>query len=84
MDRPPGWMDSLFVGRSHADKEADQDAMLQVLLVLGGLAVLALVALHALFATFGLQLGWWSVPVFAPLLFWSFACALGKPGSAPC
>jgi hypothetical protein len=76
MDRPPGWADSLFAGRSQADREADQDAMLRVLLVLGGIAVLLIVALNALFTMVGLQLGWWSVPAFAPLLFWSFACAL--------
>ena len=76
MDRPPGWVDSLFAGRSHADREAEQDAMLRVLLVIGGIAVLLIVALNALFTMVGLQLGWWSVPAFAPLLFWSFACAL--------
>jgi hypothetical protein len=75
MDRPPGWADSLFAGRSRADKEADQDAMLRVLLVLGGVVVLLLVGLHALFTTVGLQLGWWSAPAFAPLLLWLFACA---------
>jgi hypothetical protein len=47
MDGPPGWADSLFVGRSRADKEADQDAMLRVLLVLGGVAAVLLVGLHA-------------------------------------
>jgi hypothetical protein len=75
MDRPPGWADSLFAGRSRADREADQDAMLRVLLVLGGVVVLLLVGLHALFTTVGLQLGWWSAPAFAPLLLWLFACA---------
>ncbi len=75
MDRPPGWTDSLFAGRSRADKEADQDAMLLMLLVLGGVVVLLLVALHALFTMVGLQFGWWSAPVFAPLLLWLFACA---------
>ncbi|MGO9448260.1 MAG: hypothetical protein ACLP04_06345 [Solirubrobacteraceae bacterium] len=78
MDRPPGWADSLFAGRSHADREADQDAMLRVLLVLGGIAVLLIVALNALFTMVGLQLGWWSAPAFAPLLFWSFACAVSN------
>jgi len=75
MDRPPGWADSLFAGRSRADKEAEQDVMLRVLLVIGGVVVLLLVGLHALFTTVGLQLGWWSAPVFAPLLLWLFVCA---------
>jgi hypothetical protein len=75
MDRPPGWADSLFAGRSRADKEADQDAMLKVLVVLGGALVLLLVGLHALFTMVGLQLGWWAAPAFAPLLLWLFACA---------
>jgi len=75
MDRPPGWADSLFAGRSRADREADQDAMLRVLLVLGGVVVMLLVGLHALFTTVGLQLGWWSAPAFALLLLWLFACA---------
>ena len=78
MDRPPGWVDSLFVGRSQADREADQDAMLRVLLVIGGIAVLLIVALNALFTMVGLQLGWWSVPAFAPLLLWLFACAVSN------
>lgn len=75
MDGPPGWADSLFVGRSRADKEADQDAMLRVLLVLGGVAAVLLVGLHALFTTVGLQLGWWSVPVFVPLCGWAVIAA---------
>ena len=75
MDRPPGWADSLFAGRSRADKEAEQDAMLKVMIVLGGVVVVLLVGLHALFRMAGLQLGWWSAPVFAPLLLWLFACA---------
>jgi len=75
MDRPPGWTDSLFAGRSRADKEAEQDAMLRVTLVLGGVVVLLLVGLHALFTTVGLQLGWWAAPAFAPLLLWLFTCA---------
>jgi hypothetical protein len=40
MDRPPGWTDSLFAGRSRADKEAERDAMLRVMLVIGGVVVL--------------------------------------------
>ena len=39
VDRPPGWADSLFAGRSRADKEAEQDAMLKVMIVLGGVVV---------------------------------------------
>jgi hypothetical protein len=75
MDRPPGWADSLFAGRSRADKEADQDAMLKVMIVFGGALVLLLVGLHALFRMVGLQLGWWSAPVFVPLFVWLFASA---------
>ena len=75
MDRPPGWADSVFAGRSRADKEADQDAMLKVMIVFGGALVLLLVGLHALFRMVGLQLGWWSAPVFAPLFFWLLASA---------
>jgi hypothetical protein len=75
MDRPPGWADSLFAGRSRADKEADQDTMLKVMIVFGGALVLLLVGLHALFRMVGLQLGWWSAPVFVPLFVWLFAAA---------
>jgi hypothetical protein len=75
MDRPPGWADSLFAGRSRADKEADQDAMLKVMIVFGGALVLLLVGLHALFRMVGLQLGWWSAPVFVPLFVWLLGSA---------
>ena len=74
-DRPPGCADSLFAGRSRADKEAEQDAFLRVMFVFGGALVLLLVGLHALFTTVGLQLGWWSAPVFAPLFVWLLASA---------
>jgi hypothetical protein len=74
-NRPPGWGDSLFAGRSRADKEAERDASLRVMFVFGGAVVLLLVGLHALFSTVGLQLGWWSAPAFAPLFVWLLASA---------
>ena len=40
LDRPPGWADSLMAGRSRADKEADQDARLKALLLIGSAAAL--------------------------------------------
>jgi hypothetical protein len=83
MDGPPGWADALFAGRSRADREADQDAMLRVVLVIGGVLILLLVGLHALFTVVGLQLGWWSVPVFAPLFVWLLASAAMRGGLRP-
>jgi hypothetical protein len=64
----------LFAGRSRADKEAEQDAMLKVMIVFGGALLVLLVALNALFTAVGLQFGWWSAPVFAPLFLWLLAC----------
>ncbi len=76
MDRPPGWVESLFAGRSRAEKEADQDAQMLVML-LGGSVILALaLALNALFMAVGLRFGWWAVPVFVPLFGWLFVSAL--------
>ncbi|MGO9322469.1 MAG: hypothetical protein ACLQBY_16955 [Solirubrobacteraceae bacterium] len=75
MDRPPGWADTLMAGRSRADKEADQDARLKALLVVGSAAALVIVALHALFSVVGLQLGWWSAPVFVPVFVWALCSA---------
>ncbi len=83
MDGPPGWADALFAGRSQADKEADQDAMLRVMLVIGGALILLLVALHALFTAVGLQLGWWAAPVFAPLFAWLVISAAMRGGLRP-
>jgi hypothetical protein len=65
----------VFAGRSRADKEADQDAMLKVMIVFGGALVLLLVGLHALFTAVGLRFGWWSAPVFAPLFLWLLSSA---------
>jgi len=73
-DRPPGWADSLFAGRSRSDKEAEQDAMMKVMIVFGGALLLLLLALNAVFTAVGLQFGWWSAPVFAPLFIWLLAC----------
>ncbi len=75
LDRPPGWAESLFAGRSRAEKEADQDAQMLVMIV-GGAVVLAVVlTLNALFTAVGLQFGWWAAPVFVPLFGWLFCCA---------
>ncbi len=75
MDGPPGWVDQVFTGSSHAEKEADQDLMLRLgVLLVGGVGVL-LMGLDALFTTLGLQFGWWAAPVFGPLLVWLFASA---------
>jgi hypothetical protein len=83
MDGPPGWADALFAGRSRADKEADQDAFLRAIVVIGGVLVLLLVGLHALFTAVGLQLGWWSVPVFVPLFVWLLVSAAMRGGLRP-
>ena len=73
-DRPPGWADSLLAGRSRADKEAEQDAQLRVMLLVGAVLGTVALALDAVFTAVGLQFGWWSAPVFAPLFIWLLAC----------
>ncbi len=79
LDRPPGWADSLMAGRSRADKEADQDARLKALLVIGCAVALVILALHALFTLVGLQFGWWSAPVFVPVFVWAlFSAAMNR------
>jgi hypothetical protein len=83
MDRPPGWADSLFAGRSRADKEAEQDAFLKVMIVFGGALVLLLVALNAVFTAVGLQFGWWSAPVFVPLFLWLLLSAASNRVLSP-
>jgi hypothetical protein len=75
MEREPGWADALLAGRSHADREADQDFLLRGMLLVAAVLTLALEGLHALFAALGLQLGWWSAPVFAPPLVWLLVSA---------
>jgi hypothetical protein len=75
MDGPPGWADQLLVGRSNADKEADQDLMLRLGLLLLAIVMLLLTGLNALFTTLGLQFGWWSAPVFVPLCVWVLVSA---------
>jgi hypothetical protein len=67
LDGPPGWVDQVFTGSSHAEKEADQDLMLRVGLLLLGAVALLLTGLDAVFTTLGLQFGWWSAPVFVPV-----------------
>jgi hypothetical protein len=76
MDRPPGWAESFFAGRSHADREADQEAMLRALLVVGAFLGLIALGLNALFTFAGLRFGWWAVPVFVPVGGWLFASAV--------
>jgi hypothetical protein len=76
MDRPPGWAESLFAGRSRAEKEAAQDAQLLVMLVGGSVILAGALALNALFTAVGLRFGWWAVPVFVPLFVWLFVSAL--------
>ncbi len=75
MDRPPGWADTLLAGRSRADKEADQDARLKALLLIGSVVALLILALHAIFSIVGLRLGWWSAPVFVPVFAWALCSA---------
>jgi hypothetical protein len=76
MDRPPGWAESFFAGRSRADREADQDAQLRAMLVVCVLLGLGAFGLDAVFTVFGLRFGWWAVPVFVPVVLWLFACAV--------
>jgi hypothetical protein len=75
LDRPPDWADTLLAGRSRADKEADQDARLKALLLIGSAAALVILALHALFTLVGLQFGWWAAPVFLPVFAWALCSA---------
>lgn len=75
MDRPPGWVESFFVGRSRADREADQDAMLRAMLVVGAFLGLVALGLNAVFMVVGLRVGWWAVPVFVPVLGWLLVSA---------
>ncbi|MHB8492099.1 MAG: hypothetical protein ACYDA6_07810 [Solirubrobacteraceae bacterium] len=80
MERPPGMIDSLFAGRSRAEKEADADAMQNALLLFFCLAAGVIFALSTIFAAVGLQLGWWSVPVFVPPFIWGLiSTAMGGP-----
>jgi hypothetical protein len=74
-DRLPGWADSLLAGRSRADKEAEQDAQMRVMFVGGAVVGVVILALNALFTTVGLQFGWWSALVFAPLFLWLLVSA---------
>jgi hypothetical protein len=68
-----------MAGRSRADKEADQDARLKALLVVGCAVALVILVLHAIFSVAGLQLGWWSAPVFVPVFVWVlFSAAMNR------
>jgi len=75
LDRPPGWADSLTAGRSRADKETDRDALGKAVIL--AVAVLGPVILLAdtILTAAGLRFGWWSAPVFAPVLVWVFISA---------
>jgi hypothetical protein len=75
MDRPPGWADTLMAGRSRADKEADQDARMKALLLVGSAVALVILALHAVFSAVCLRFGWWSAPVFVPVFAWALLSA---------
>jgi hypothetical protein len=66
--------DWLLAGRSRADKEAEQDAQLRVMLLFGVVLGAVALALDAVFSAVGLQFGWWSAPAFAPLFVWLLAC----------
>ena len=70
----PGVADWLLAGRSRADKEAEQDAQLRVMLLVGAVLGAVALALDAVFSAVGLQFGWWSAPAFAPLFIWLLAC----------
>jgi hypothetical protein len=79
MDGPPRWAETLLAGRSRADKEADQDARLKALLLVGALVVFLILGLRAVFSLAGLQLGWWSAPVFVPAFAWAlFSAAMNR------
>lgn len=75
LDRPPGWADTLMAGRSRADKEADQDARMKALLLVGSAVALLILALHAIFSAVGLRFGWWSAPAFVPVFAWALLSA---------
>jgi hypothetical protein len=76
MDRPPGWAESLFAGRSRAEKEAAQDAQMLMMGLGSSVILAAALALNVLFTAVGLRFGWWAVPVFVPLFVWLFVSAL--------
>jgi hypothetical protein len=76
LDRPPGWADSLTAGRSRSDKETDRDAFGKVMLLATVLLVPLLLAAHAILTVTGSRFGWWSAPVFGPLLAWLLASAV--------
>jgi len=48
---------------------------MRVMLVGGAVVGVVILALNALFTTVGLQFGWWSAPVFAPLFLWLLVSA---------
>lgn len=78
MDRPPGWKDGLLVGRSRADREAEQDLMVRAIVLIGGVVGLLLFGLNTVFAAVGLQFGLWSAPAFVPVCTWLFVCAVTR------
>lgn len=74
MDGPPSWVEGMVAGRSRADREADQDMMVRWVAILAAVFSPLLLGVKGLFVLVGLQFGWWSVPVFAPLFVWLVFC----------
>ena len=70
LDRGPHWSDPLLAGRSRSDKEADRDMMTKGMILVGGALSAVIFAVYEVFSFVGLQLGWWAVPVFVPVLVW--------------
>lgn len=77
-DGPPNWTESLFAGRSHADREADQNLMLIVAILVLFPLVGLFAGTHALFEALGMQVGFWALPVCAPAVVWLVACGFAR------
>jgi hypothetical protein len=75
VDREPHWSDPLLAGRSRSDKEADRDALLKGMMLVGSLLGVVVLGLHAVFSYVGLQFGWWAAPVFFPVFVWLLVSA---------
>lgn len=77
-DGPPSWTESLFAGRSHADREADQDLMLKLAIFIVCPLFGLLAGIGALFKALGMQIGFWAVPVCIPAVAWLVACGFAR------